>query len=381
VATGSRLTVEEKARIAELAATGLPSRLIGRELGRSHRAVWGHMVKVRQPPAQERVRSPLRLSLREREEISRGLAAGESRRSIARRLGRSPSTIVREVTRNGDVHRYRACAADRVALARASRPKVSKLAACPRLRAVVEAKLEVRWSPQQISGWLVEEFPHDPEMRVSHETIYLSLFVQTRGALRKELTRFLRSRHTTRRPRGHSVMNGQGQLRATLNIRERPAEANDRAVPGHWEGDLLMGKRMHAMATLVERKSRFVMLVALPNGHAADVVADALATKITELPEQLRRSLTWDQGKEMAAHARFTIATDVPVYFCDPRSPWQRGSNENTNGLLRQYFPKRSEIAHHTQADLDAVAAELNDRPRQTLGWRSPSQALDAALR
>ena len=186
---------------------------------------------------------------------------------------------------------------------------------------MVESKLEVRWSPQQISGWLVEEFPDDPEMRVSHETIYLSLFVQARGALRKELTRFLRSKHTTRRPRGHSVMNGQGQLRATLNIRERPAEANDRAVPGHWEGDLLMGKRMHAMATLVERKSRFVMLVALPNGHSADVVADALATKITELPDQLRRSLTWDQGKEMAAHARFTIDTDVPVYFCDPTQP------------------------------------------------------------
>ena len=221
----------------------------------------------------EPVRSPLRLSLREREEISRGLAAGESRRSIARRLGRSPSTIVREVARNGDARRYRACTADRAALARARRPKVAKLAACLRLRAVVESKLEVRWSPQQISGWLVEEFPNDPEMRVSHETIYLSLFVQARGALRKELTRFLRSKHTTRRPRGHSVMNGQGQLRATLNIRERPAEANDRAVPGHWEGDLLMGKRMHAMATLVERKSRFVMLVALPNGHSADVVA------------------------------------------------------------------------------------------------------------
>ena len=250
-----------------------------------------------------------------------GLATGESRRSIATRLGRSPSTIVREVTRNGDARRYRACTADRAALVRARRPKVAKLAACARLRAVVEAKLELRWSPQQISGWLVGEFPHDPEMRVSHETIYLSLFVQARGALRKELTRYLRSKHTTRRPRGHSVMNGQGQLRATLNIRERPAEANDRAVPGHWEGDLLMGKRMHAMATLVERQSRFVMLVALPNGHTADLVADALASKITELPDQLRRSLTWDQGKEMAAHARFTIDTDVPVYFCDPTQP------------------------------------------------------------
>ena len=245
----------------------------------------------------------------------------------------------------------------------------------------MEAKLELRWSPQQISGWLVEEFPDDPEIRVSHETIYLSLFVQSRGALRKELTRYLRSRHTTRRPRGHSVMNGQGQLRGTLNIRERPAEANDRAVPGHWEGDLLFGKRMRAIATLVERKSRFVMLIALPDGHAADIVADALAAKITELPEHLRRSITWDQGKEMAAHARFSIKTGVPVYFCDPRSPWQRGSNENTNGLLRQYFPKRSDLTVHSQADLDRVAAELNDRPRQTLQWRSPSQALDEALR
>jgi transposase, IS30 family len=376
-----RLSEREKEEIVRLSAMGLPSRLIGQQIGRHHRTVWGHLQRLRRPTPAEPIRSPLRLSLREREEISRGLAAGESRRSIARRLGRSPSTIAREVTRNGEARRYRACTADRAAFARARRPKVAKLAACPRLRAVVESKLEVRWSPQQISGWLVGEFPDDPEMRVSHETIYLSLFVQARGALRKELTRFLRSRHTTRRPRGHSVMNGQGQLRATLNIRERPAEANDRAVPGHWEGDLLMGKRMHAMATLVERKSRFVMLVALPNGHSADVVADALATKITELPDQLRRSLTWDQGKEMAAHARFTIDTDVPVYFCDPRSPWQRGSNENTNGLLRQYFPKRSEIAHYTQADLDAVAAELNDRPRQTLGWRSPSQALDEALR
>jgi IS30 family transposase len=261
------------------------------------------------------------------------------------------------------------------------RPKTSKLAACPRLRTAVEAKLELRWSPQQISGWLVETFPSDPEMRVSHETIYLSLFVQSRGALRKELTRYLRSGHSTRRPKGHSVMNGQGQLRGTLNIRERPAEAEDRAVPGHWEGDLLMGKRMRAIATLVERKTRFVMLIALPNGHAADVVADALADKIIELPEQLRRSLTWDQGKEMAAHARFSVKTGVPVYFCDPRSPWQRGSNENTNGLLRQYFPKRTEIAHYTQAELDDVAAELNGRPRQTLGFKTPSQALDEALR
>jgi IS30 family transposase len=218
-------------------------------------------------------------------------------------------------------------------------------------------------------------------MRVSHETIYLSLFVQSRGALRRELTRHLRRRHATRRPRGHSVMNGQGQLRGTVNISERPAEANDRAVPGHWEGDLLFGKKMSAVATLVERKSRFVLLVGLPNGHQADVVADALAARIVTLPEQLRRSVTWDHGKEMAQHARFSVDTGVTVYFCDPRSPWQRGSNENTNGLLRQYLPKRSDLRAHTQADLDAVAAELNNRPRQTLGWLSPSEALDEALR
>src|SRR5436190_16807848 len=376
-----RLSEREKQEIARLSAQGLPSRLIGKEIGRAHRTVWGYINVLRRPPVREPVRSPLRLSSREREEISRGLAGGESLRAIARRLGRASSTIAREVGANGGRRRYRACTADRAAVRRMRRPKRSKLATCSRLRAAVEAQLELRWSPQQISGWLVAEFPDDPEMRVSHETIYLSLFVQSRGALRKELARYLRSGHTTRRPRGHSVMNGQGQLRGTLNIRERPAEANDRAVPGHWEGDLLMGKRMHAMATLVERKTRFVMLIALPDGHAADVVADALAAKIVELPQQLRRSLTWDQGKEMAAHAHFSIKTGVPVYFCDPRSPWQRGSNENTNGLLRQYFPKRTEIAHFTQADLDDVAAELNGRPRQTLGWKSPSQALDEALR
>jgi IS30 family transposase len=244
----------------------------------------------------------------------------------------------------------------------------------------VEAKLELCWSPAQIAGWLGENFPDDPEMCVSHETIYLSLFVQSKGALRKELTRFLRTGRANRRPLGHSVMNGQGQLRGTVNISQRPAEANDRAVPGHWEGDLIFGKHMSAIATLVERKTRFVMLIQLPNGHTADVVADALAAKIVELPTQLRRSITWDQGKEMAQHVQFSVATGVPVYFCDPRSPWQRGSNENTNGLLRQYFPKRSDLKIHTQADLDAVANELNGRPRQTLHWKSPSEALDEAV-
>jgi IS30 family transposase len=376
-----RLSELERWRIAELSAQGWTTRLISKEVGRGRYAVAKHLRLMRQPVVEEPVRSRLRLSLTEREEISRGLAGGESLRAIARCLGRSTSTISREVAANGGSRRYRACRADKTAVRRMRRPKPAKLATCVRLRTVVESKLLEYWSPQQISGWLVDTFPDEPEMRVSHETIYLSLFVQSRGALRKELTRYLRSGHSTRRPKGHSVMNGQGQLRGVLNIRERPAEAEDRAVPGHWEGDLLFGKGMRAIATLVERKTRFVMLIALPNGHSADVVADALAAKIVELPEQLRRSLTWDQGKEMAAHAKFTVQTGVPVYFCDPRSPWQRGSNENTNGLLRQYFPKRTEISHYTQAELDAVATQLNGRPRQTLGFKTPSHVLDEALR
>jgi IS30 family transposase len=371
----------DKERIAELVAVGAPAWMIHREVSRSRWAIRQYINRLARPAKPARKRSQLRLSLVEREEISRGLAGDESLRAIAGRLGRAPSTISREVTRNGGAQRYRACQADRAALRRARRPKRAKLAACERLRRVVEHKLELRWSPQQISGWLVRAFPDDPEMRVSHETIYVSLFVQSRGALRKELTRYLRRGHATRRPIGHSVMNGQGQLRATINISQRPAEANDRAVPGHWEGDLIFGKKMSAVATLVERHSRFVMLVALPNGHRADIVADALAGWITTLPEQLRRSLTWDQGKEMADHQRFSVDTGVTVYFCDPRSPWQRGTNENTNGLLRQYLPRRSDLRVHTQAELDAVAAQLNGRPRQTLGWMTPSEALDEALR
>jgi transposase, IS30 family len=371
----------EKERIAELVSARAPAWMIHREVSRSRWAIRRYINRLARPAKPERKRSRLRLSSVEREEISRGLAGGESLRAIAGRLGRAPSTISREVTRNGGAQRYRACQADTAALRRARRPKRAKLAGCERLRAVVEHKLELRWSPQQISGWLVRAFPDDPEMRVSHETIYMSLFVQSRGALRKDLTRYLRRGHATRRPLGHSIMNGQGQLRATINVRQRPPEANDRAVPGHWEGDLIFGKKMSAVATLVERKSRFVMLVALPHGHRADTVADALGEWITTLPQQLRRSLTWDQGKEMADHARFSVDTGVTVYFCDPRSPWQRGTNENTNGLLRQYFPRRSDLKVHTQADLDTVAAELNGRPRQTLGWMTPSEALDEALR
>jgi IS30 family transposase len=354
-----RISDAERQRIAELLAEGAPVWRLHQEINRSRHAIRRAVIALRRPARREPRRSPLRLSLAEREEISRGLVAGESIRGIAGRLGRAPSTVGRDVAANGGRARYRACAADRRAVGLLRRPKPAKLAVCPRLRQVVESKLELRWSPQQIAGWLAAGYPDDPEMRVSHETIYLSLFVQARGALRKELTRYLRTRRVRRRPRGLSVRNGQGQLRGTVHISQRPAEANDRAVPGHWEGDLIFGTRSSTIATLVERTSRFVMLVGLPGSHTADVVADALAETIAILPEQLRRSLTWDQGKEMAEHARFSVATGVPVYFCDPHSPWQRGSNENTNGLLRQYFPRSTDFRALTQSDLDNVAAEL----------------------
>ena len=322
------------------------------------------------------------MSLAEREEISRGLAARQSLRSIARALGRPASTVSREVAANGGQRNYRATSADRDAWKRAARPKRCKLAGNPRLRDIVAEKLRRRWSPQQIAGWLKTEFPDDPEMQVSHETIYRTLFVQSRGALRKELTQYLRTGRVIRRPKGVRLPDGRGGRPNTLHISERPADADDRAVPGHWEGDLVFGKHMSPIATLVERSTRFVMLVALPAGnHKADVVADALAAKITTLPAALTRSLTWDLGHEMAEHQRFTDETGIQVYFCDPKSPWQRGSNENTNGLLRQYLPRRLDFRTLSQADLDAIADELNGRPRQTLGFKTPSQALAEVLR
>jgi IS30 family transposase len=322
------------------------------------------------------------LRLEEREEISRGLAAGQSIRAIAAALGRSPSTVSREVNANGGPRRYRAARADVQAWARASRPKSCKLADNPVLRAIVEEKLQRRWSPQQIAGWLQLTYPKSPEMQVSHESIYRTLYVQSRGALNKELTRYLRTGRVIRRPKGVRLPDGRGGRPNTLHISERPAEVADRAVPGHWEGDLVFGKGMSPVATLVERSSRFLMLVALPGGnHQADALADALAAAITTLPSQLAKSLTWDLGHEMAQHQRFTVQTGVQVYFCDPRSPWQRGSNENTNGLLRQYLPRRLDFRTLTQADLDAIAQELNERPRQTLEFKTPSQALAEALR
>ncbi len=319
------------------------------------------------------------LSLQEREEISRGLAAADSLRSIAVRIGRSASTVSREVTRNRGRQDYRADNAEQAALNRGRRPKPAKLTIHSRLWAEVVARLEANWSPQQISRSLKEEYPGEPSMQVSHETIYLSLYVQGRGLLRKELTKHLRRRHQIRQPKQHET-SSRGKIKDMINISERPAEAADRAVPGNWEGDLLLGTPTTAIGTLVERSTRFVMLFKLPSGINAESARIGLTQKILTLPQNLRRSLAWDQGREMKEHVRFTIDTGVQVYFCDPASPWQRGSNENTNGLLRQYFPRGKSVAHYTQEELDRVAAQLNDRPRETLNWKSPAWKLTQVL-
>jgi IS30 family transposase len=326
-------------------------------------------------------RAARHLTLEDREEISRGLAAGDSLRQIAVRLGRAPSTVAREVEANGGRFRYRALRADRAAVQRRRRPKSCKLAATPRLQAMVAAKLKKRWSPEQIAGWLKRTYPEDLELQVSHETIYRTLYVQSRGALKRELTEHLRTRRRIRRPGGRNYRrtDGRGQLNDTVHISQRPAEAEDRAVPGHWEGDLILGKGMSAIGTLVERSTRFLLLFHLERIKSEHVVAE-LTRHVKTLPDQLRRSVTWDQGKEMALHANFTIDTGIQVYFCDPKSPWQRGTNENTNGLLRQYFPKRSDLKPYSQADLDAIAAELNGRPRKTLEFMTPSEKFAEAV-
>jgi transposase, IS30 family len=321
----------------------------------------------------------LRLSPADRDEIAVGLAAGESMAAIGRRIGRAASTVSREVARHGGRRRYRAGRAQFEAQVAARRPKPAKLSVNARLRGQVEQWLELRWSPQQIAARLEREYPDDPEMRVSHETIYQSLFVQSRGALRRELTSCLRTGRAIRRPRRNQ--DRRGRVTGMVLISERPAEADDRAVPGHWEGDLLMGKgNKSAVGTLVERASRFVMLLDLPGGTGAEAVAAALSTRIAGLPAALRRSLAWDQGREMALHQRFTADTGIQVYFCDPHAPWQRGSNENTNGLLRQFFPKGSDLSVHSRADLDYVEMLMNGRPRKTLGWQTPAESLSALL-
>ena len=376
-----RFSEEDKKTIWDMRESGVPVKRIAKHLGRQNSSLRRFIADAggRRPTARQRCE--LRLSLEEREEISRGLAAGLAIRAIGRSLGRSPSTICREVNANGGRSKYRALLADRGAQRRALRPRRSKLAACRRLRRVVERKLEGLWSPQQISAWLAERYPNDPEMQVSHEAIYQSLFVQGRGALRKELHSCLRTGRAMRRAKAYTKGNvGQGQIRNMVMISERPPEARDRAVPGHWEGDLIFGKKMTSIGTLVERHSRYVILLKLPNGHGAESVRRAMTKRILTLPAQLRRSITWDQGKEMAEHTQFTVDTGVQIYFCDPKSPWQRGTNENTNGLLRQYLPRSADLSQCTQRELDAIARSLNTRPRQTLKWMTPSEAFAKAV-
>jgi IS30 family transposase len=326
------------------------------------------------PPARHRRRCALTPA--EREEISRELATGESLRAIATRLGRSASTVCREVNRNGGRNRYRATRADEKAWQRARRPKKCLLSVNDRLRDLVAEKLNADWSPEQISGWLKRKYPSDEAMYVSHETIYRTLFVQARGALKRELLAHLRSRRLMRRGR-HASTRGQprGQIKEAISIRERPPEVEERAVPGHWEGDLLSGSRNTHVATLVERSSRFVMLVQLRGKDTESVVA-ALGEQIRRLPSTMMATLTWDRGPEMAAHKKFTVATDVAVYFCDPKSPWQRGTSENTNRLLRQYLPRKTDLSVYDQADLDLIALKLNGRPRKTLGYSTPAATL-----
>src|SRR6202044_1035745 len=331
------------------------------------------------PPAARR-RSRLALTLGERENISRGIASGSPLREIARRLDRAASTVSREISRYGGRPAYRAHVADGHAWDSVLRPKKCLLAVNRKLRNIVASKLILDWSPEQISGWLKTEYPDDGSMRVSHETIYRSLFIQARGVLKKELLDHLRSKRRMRRSR-HATVSGQsrGQIVDAISIRQRPAEVEDRAVPGHWEGDLLSGAKNSYIATLVERHSRFAMLIKVPSKQTEAVVA-ALSRQVRKLPVTLKRSLTWDRGLEMAKHKDFTVATDVKVYFCDPQSPWQRGSNENTNGLLRQYFPKKTDLSDYSQSDLNKVALRLNQRPRETLGFQTPASKLQESV-
>jgi len=327
-----------------------------------------------------RRRAPMALSLAEREEISRGIAAGSTIRQMAAAAGRSPSTISREIERHGGRGRYRAVEADAKAWQHARRPKQCRLAINPRLQDLVANKLALDWSPEQIAGWLKLEFPGDGDMQMSHETIYRSLFIQARGVLKKELVGHLRSRRMMRRSKS-ATTDGQprGQIVDAVSIHERPAEIEDRAIPGHWEGDLISGAKNTHIATLVERHSRYTMLVKVEGKDTVSVVT-ALSTQVCTLPSQLRLSLTWDRGMELARHKQFTVATDVQVYFCDPKSPWQRGTNENTNRLLRQYFPKGTDLSVYSQADLDEIALRLNQRPRKTLGFKTPANTLNITV-
>src|SRR5713226_5748750 len=391
------LTEDQIAELWKRRAAGEAATRIARHMGRYRNSVGDYLLESGGIRPRPRTRSRIALTMQEREEISRGLATADSLRSIAVRIGRAPSTVSREVARNHGRQNYRAGIAEQAALNRGRRPKLAKLTICERLRVEVTARLKAKWSPQEIARFLKKVYPLEPEMQVAHETIYLSLYLQGRGLLRKELAKHLRRRHLIRQAGKKQLASGKGKIKDMIMISERPAEAADRAVPGHWEGDLLLGTPSTAIGTLVERSTRFVMLLHLPRmgghgdqprvkngpaltGHGAEAVRDAIAASIITLPEQLRRSLTWDQGAEMAQHAQLRIDTGLQVYFCDPQSPWQRGSNENTNGLLRQYFPRGTDLARHTANDLDAVAHALNGRPRKTLGWKTPAEALDELL-
>jgi IS30 family transposase len=372
------LTEEQKADMWRKWKAGYSIRELCQVLKRDSSAVHAQLAKRGGIAPAGRIRAVV-LKMPEREEISRGLSSGESVRSIAKRLGRAPSTVSREVARHGGRARYRANHADYEASLSALRPKPCRLALNGRLRKVVASKLALEWSPEQISGWLKIQYPDDEGMQISHETIYKSLFIQARGALKKELIQHLRTGRRFRYARRRASEELRGKIPETISIRERPAEVEDRAIPGHWEGDLLCGTKSSQIITLVERHSRYTALIKVADHKTENVVA-ALTRHARSLPKSLRRSLTWDHGKEMSQHARFSVATNVKVYFCDPSSPWQRGTNENTNGLLRQYFPKGTDLSGFTQAQLDKIALRLNQRPRKTLGFKTPADKFRACV-
>jgi IS30 family transposase len=373
-------TASQRAEIWDRWQRGESMSSIGRRFDRESSSVFSVISPTGGIRPADRKRGSCALSLAEREEISRGLSVGEPLRAIARRLGRSPSTISREVRRNGGAARYRATASDQAAWDRALRPKPCKLVCSPPLARAVSAKLRRKWSPEQIAGWLRRSFPEEPHRQVSHETIYRSLYIQARGVLKKELLDHLRARRAIRRSRHASLKrNGHGQIKDAVSISERPASVEDRAIPGHWEGDLIGGTKNSYIATLVERHSRYVMLVKVANKDTRSVVS-ALIRQTQHLPRELYKSLTWDRGKELADHPRLSLATDVEVYFCDPQSPWQRGTNENTNRLLRQYFPRGTDLSLYSQAKLSAVARQLNERPRKTLEYQTPAERFQACV-
>lgn len=373
------LSAAQKAELWERWKQGESLSDIGRALGKHAGSVFG-VLRASGGIYAPRCRSRLVLTLIEREEISRGIAADRSMRQIAATIGRSPSTVSREIVRHGGRSRYRAADADSAAWARARRPKPCRFAQNCHLQRIVATKLSLDWSPEQISGWLKRTFPDDETLRVSHETIYRSLFIQARGVLKKELIKHLRSNRVMRHSKkANTKGQPRGQIIDGTSIRERPASVEDRAVPGHWEGDLIAGSKNTHIATLVERHSRFTMLVKV-DGKDTETVVSALSKQVKRLPSKLRRSLTWDRGMELAQHKRFTVATNLRVYFCDPQSPWQRGTNENTNRLLRQYFPKGTDLSVHSQADLNQVALRLNKRPRKTLGFQTPADRLHASV-